>query len=216
MTLSQFPRINGGLGQLGVSGAVAAVGPTVLFYDTFTGADGTLIASRSPDVGGPWVALLNPSRGVIISNRARQTDGALAATVLTANLGLSDVKITADMLYTAAALPDSIVSVFVRSNGVVGQITGYQLSLYLNGLYIHERNGGFVQRAFAARTITPNVAVSVTVIASGMSLSITDGTVTASYTTSLFQTNTNHGLIIQKGTMAAGQTPTIDNFKVTG
>lgn len=45
------------------------IGPPVLLFDTFTGADGTLLTAHTPEVGGPWLVGSQPSMR-IEGNRA--------------------------------------------------------------------------------------------------------------------------------------------------
>jgi hypothetical protein len=53
------------------SARISAV--NTLVYDTFTDADGTVLTSHTPDIGGPWAEAANSI--TIQSNRIQRTDG---------------------------------------------------------------------------------------------------------------------------------------------
>lgn len=81
-----------------VSGGEAPPDPTgVLIFDTFTGSNGTDVAARSPDNGGPWVQLSGGAASCVITGNRAAASG---SPVLAANVGRSDgIVLTANLTF---------------------------------------------------------------------------------------------------------------------
>lgn len=194
-------------------------GPTTLFYDTFTGADGTLLTAHTPDVdvvGGGWG---NYVYSAPLSDTHRIVSGKSVASNIVklplsaADVGTANVTIIAD-INTGYAASESIV---------VGRLTDgsnqwlFDLDNNGNKLVIYERTAGTaVQRASSSVTVADSEDWTMTVTMNGTALSVTAvsgiKTATASYTSSSFSTNTKHG--IASYTATSLPLMTFDEFKV--
>lgn len=193
-------------------GGVTAAGVTTLFYDTFTGATSTAINSRAPDVdvvGGGWVVLQDT--WTIQANRAAVTTiGASPFPRAVAETNKADVKLTVDVVSLSSGQFEC--GAIVRRSG-----TSFWLcELFSNGdlIRIYEYNGSvFVLRASASAVINPLNTYTMTVTASGSTISATVGAVTVSYALATAnQTATQHGMwTVSTGTTSAGSA--FDNFK---
>ena len=213
MSLQRFPAIiTGGLARLNRSAGVAAV---PLLLDTFTAPNNTQINLRSPDIGNDWVAVDRPERGLIVDNVATQSTGPTGQTVFLSQTNNSDVVVNFDARYISR-VGDSIISCFLRQDGIVD--SGWEFALYAtstttgSGLRIFRRvNGAATQVVNVAAPLVANTWYNLTASAIGNTLSISNGTETATYVSSEFSTNTYHGMRFQRG---SGQGVNIDNFQV--
>lgn len=182
-------------------------GPVVLFLDTFTGADGTDITSRFPDIyySGGWVKYGTPTAVIQSNQLALQTGGEVYA-----EMGQANIIAT--------------MTVYLSGNGATGLLartSAFTLSWLVSvgrqvgnlRVIIYEKNPGFTQRAAATggaqATGTP---IAVTASCRGDVLTcdaVGDAGTTAnvSYTSALNNSVTRHGL-------RSSDTDKIDTFQV--
>lgn len=87
------------LSLTGLSGLSGIIGPgtpplSVLFYDTFTGTDGTLLSVHTPETGGPWVSSFGTWD--IGGNKSRlfTNGGGDSCNVAQVDVGVADVVIS--------------------------------------------------------------------------------------------------------------------------
>jgi hypothetical protein len=198
-TLSQFPpQVNGGLGRLGVGGRVAGVS-NVLFFDTFTGANGTLITARAPDidvVGSGWVG--EAGTITIQSNRAQ---GAPGLSRYYANVGNADTTISMDIVSDTGGGGGFFIRYQNATNHWICRLIASTGRIQIFDLFA----GTLTLRAETAVVIA--YPAILTVITSAATITITYNSLSASYSSTFLQTETRHGLRINNAI--------VDNFKVT-
>lgn len=187
---------------------------STLNQDHFTGTNGTDLQFHTPDVGGAWTA----AEGVIViqSNKANGASGNNAhIEYYTINSAVADVVVTAD--FDVPALLHSFGSLVVRTvNKDNAWLMSFEddtlgLSPYI---VIYERTSG-VQNTRASANISAvgGTTVTMTATANGTSLSLAFGSGSISYTSSVRQTTTTHGIsTYYDGTYT---TIPIDDFLVT-
>lgn len=209
MTLPQFPQVYGGTGLLGAS---LRRGPTVLFYDTFTGADETLLPDHTPEIGGAWSVFLSTDAFIrIVSNQANASHTVLAPTYPGA-IGYSDMgeyNVSASLKFRPSA-NDS-------NGGIVLRLTDYAnnwLVLVTNqtdALNIRERVAAVnVDRASVAVAVTAGQQILIEATAIGNTITASAGGQTISYESATFNnTATRHGINPRY------QNDKIDDFTVT-
>lgn len=194
----------------------AVAGPTVLFYDTFTGANGTLITARAPDidtVGGGWVQYKNAGTGdfSISSNKCVLSAGASQNYLhAVAQTNVADVTITGDLTHRISGASESLVGRCVNTSAV-----SLWRALLLGGnMVLQEANAGaFTQRAISAGA-QDGITYACTLAVSGASIQFTAATIaTLSYTSTQHQTNTRHGILFV--TNIGGTSGIVDDFRVT-
>jgi len=207
--VNRFPRqIAGGLSRLGRSAGVAAPVSPFLLFDSFTGANGTLIESRPPDVdvvGGGWVRY--SAAGVVFqisSNQAISVNSPSYA----ANVGAANVTGGMKVIAVPVGSRPEINIRLQDSNNLWFMYCNY-LGQFIT---INERNAGVnVVRVQVAGVVLSlpfdfNFSTSGNVITA----SVTDGTNTntASFTSAFLTTATRFG------PRAAGANVIVDDFFV--
>lgn len=180
---------------------------TVLLEDFFQDDDGTNLTAHTMNTGSGWtlgtISSQGTARCVISANQADFTtsDGAAWAWAETNN---SDVTIIGDFLTT-----DNFPA---GSNGLVGRVTDAN-NLWIaelvtpetNLLRITEVNGGTATvRATTAFTSVTNTFYRMVFAMSGTTLTAYVNGTTVTYTSSLFQTNTKHGIAGVKKNSSVG------------
>ena len=188
--MPHFPRKFPEIFQPVIASQVGPSAPVVKVYDTFTGADGTYIASRNPDVyvSGTWQ---HGSVGQISSNKCYIYN--YNATQYIETL-VSDCTITMDIT----------LSLSWGGGGNTGFRARYTSDLdYWHIGFSHsaptfricEQTGGvFTERAAVAYTWEPGVTKELKVIFSGQSITASwGGAYNLSYTSSTHQDHTQHG-----------------------
>lgn len=124
-----------------VYGNPAAMGGGILPYsDTFTGTDGTGLASHAPDAGGRGGYTVAGSGTVQLSgNKLRKTGGAAAYGWAWIDLGVTDVTITGTLTADSAQRPGVILRVIDENNHVMAwynrSAAALQIWRVANGVY---------------------------------------------------------------------------------
>jgi hypothetical protein len=182
-------------------------GPTVLILDQFTDTDATALQSHTiaptNTPGASW-GVENALKWTIQSNRANGANGAGSAF---ADAGQADVTVTCDV-YPDTSSYDGIIARYSNSTNFWLLTVRSDLSEF--SIYEFSTGNGVVQRATTTVSITAGTKYTLALVVSGTSLSGTiNGGHQITYTSSVNQTNTKHGL--RGGTGA----PTFDNFQVT-
>jgi len=182
-------RLSSELGRLGVRRGVA--GPTVLFYDTFTGANNTPLASRAPDVdvvGGGWIT---DAIYQIQSNTAARVSGAGAA-IAYFESGVSDGLITLLLKTTNSSTQSGLVVRYVDANNYWWLTVNNAGSMRIN-----EVSGGILtQRAALVRTLLASTFYPASIELTVNNIAYTLQGQTISYASSAHATATKHGLLL--------------------
>ena len=187
----------------------------VLFYDTFAGADGTLLTAHTPDidvVGGGWAVGSTTGAPSILTNRAISTAGDRIAV---ANVGQANYSI--QVTYTRLAATTNALYIPIRW----GTTTSfYYVRVQDNGanLSVVLLNPGITVLANVATTLSvgPTYTVNVTVSGSTVTASMVDDTAatkTVTYASlSVNAASTRCGIGVQQALAALSSTA--DNFEV--
>jgi hypothetical protein len=195
--LLQLSSDNGG--QLGATALVAhnlansgasQGGPTVLLQDTFTGTDGTNLASHLMDVGAGWT---------------------LSGTwnLAWADCGQANSTLTVDVVPQTASFPAILVRLTDANNFWLAQVDSATNALDLYSCVA----GTFTQVASTAFAITPGATYTMTAVVSGSTLTLTVGATSVTYSSmSTNLTATRCGL---RNGWGSGSVSTYDNFKAT-
>jgi hypothetical protein len=196
--MRQLTPFSGSLSPLGMARAGMA-GPTVLFYDTFTDANGTLLTAHTPDVdvvGGGWV--LDAGTITIQSNRAQAT-AALARYFV--NAGHADTTVSMDIISDAGGAGGFIVR---WQNSLNHWIC--RLLASTGRIQIFDVNAGTLTLR-AETAVVVAYPATLTVVMSGTTITLTYNSLSASYSSSFLQTQTRHGLRLNN--------TIVDNFQMT-
>lgn len=203
-----------------VGAAAPPVGPTILFYDTFTDTDDVALTAHTPDidtVGGGWVNYQYagiPGSHEIISNKTRALE-ATTIPVSAANVNVADCTIV-DTIFTGSGAAPRVPLVAYR---LVDQANFWfaQLGLAANTIIIIERTEeSNVTRASEALVVDADETWTVTATLSGNDHSITAvsgaKSATVAYSSAVRNTATRHGI----AEYTEGATIiTHDNFTIT-
>ena len=180
-------------------------GDRVLFFDSFTDADGTLLTNHTPDVdtvGGGWVDIGGPWD--INGNRARSTAGSTwKASVI--DTGRSDVLVTADLTVNS-------FNVGIVLNAVdASNYWTAQAMRNLAELRLQEQTGGTsTVRASTSRSYSGGETFTLTAKREGAQMTVTEGANELSYSSSLHAASTRHGI------RAYAENSYADSFEVVG
>jgi len=179
-----------------------AAGPLV--YDTFTGANGTNINGRTPDIAPPgsvW-SVINAAYA-IQSNRAVNTGGPARAII---DSTISDGTLT--VIVNSAANASRHYGFLYRST----DNTNWWGAIARNGRAgIIEVTGGANWRATDDTYTFPTGTHTMTLVLDGANMSYAiDGSTKASYSSAVRQTVANHGMYADTGTT----TEYLDDFTV--
>lgn len=165
-----------------VVAVVELCGGGQLWYDTFTGADGTLLSAHTPDVGGTYSNVVTADKWTILGNK-------LINNVLLGTGGNCVARLTNPGITATTAT----VKVIINS-------TAGSLYLYLNPRNGLEGNCGILKFAGGWTVVCPG--------ASSESVSLTDG---VEYTLSVHDTGTSlrveiNGIVVEAAASAATST----------
>lgn len=212
IAVASFSKINGILNEnvMKINGR-----PVWKFYDNFTDTNGTLLSAHTANInvpGNAWT-LVNISGGTnrsdIQSNRVRVYDGGTgAALAYTVDMSISDLVIYAD--YIAGGATGGTGIAFRTTD-----TTNYWMAVarqFDNTMRIYEKTGAgaLTSRASAAKTLTSGNTYKMKLTLSGTSITfVLDGT-SISYTSSVRQTVTKHGV----GTLSGNTTCYMDRFRI--
>jgi hypothetical protein len=184
MSLQRFPRqINGGLTRLNRS-AGAAVADPLLFFDTFTGANGTPINSRSPDVdvvGGGWT--IHESAATIQGNECQPVD--LNAERFTASADCGAANVTLTCIYTNRAF---ILFRFADINNL------YFVRFGVGFYRVQSVKAGVTELVGQNNIVNGLDRQGISIVASGNNYSITVGGETLTFSDTFNNTATRFGV----------------------
>lgn len=183
---------------------------TTLFYDTFTGSDGTLLTAHTPDidtVGGGWVATTGATE--IQSNRA-----------VAKTYDASIIRVSADVGKSNHTLTGTCKIIGGPGTKLLGFMTRFQDAS--NSWYAYmDINGTRIQIAENA-TIRATTAVSIasadintTCITTASDITFIHPSATVTYSSTNGNTRTKAGIYIVDSA-AAKQAHQVDNFKAEG
>ena len=174
--------------------------PTILFYDPFTDADGTPLASHTPDVDAVGSGWILPAANLQIQNN--QAYAFAGATNHVAWCNVNATEYTTSMLRTG----DVIIYARMVSTWLSNY---YQIRVAQDRLRIIENNGGVnTERASVSAPVVPSATLTATVTTTRITAEY-DGA-TCFYDTTLFNTATRTGFnLVFLGTYT-------DDFLVVG
>jgi hypothetical protein len=184
-------RLRRGLRALflgGVSGAAPA-GPTSLVRDLFTGADGTELASHTPDVapvGASWVQLKGNAFRILsnacASNATRADDDAAAI-----DAGAADCVITCDCQKSGGGAACLIARATDATHW-------WSFLMFSGSAYIQEKNTTYVNRASKNVGLAATATYPIEITLAGNVLTMGINNDSLSYTSAYNNTATKHGL----------------------
>jgi len=193
----------------GIAGVLASEGGPV-FYDSFTGANNTLLPAHTPDVGGlSWVS--QPASGRrwnIQGNRAlvTATDGTARDLITPASM---PKKITCVMRSSVVGIGFAVI---LRSQDA-NNAWFAQINYALNALQIYEQTGG-TYTLRSSTTYPPGFVTdtdyAATIDDSLTAITLTIGSYSVTYSTTSRNTQKTCG--IQGGSTGA----VIDDFRIVG
>lgn len=176
-------------------------GPTIILHDTFTASDDTLLVNHVMEVGPGWQTV-SGGGGKIVSNKAVNASG---NTVVASQANQADAVITADVTSVDAGVWD-----------LVGRLTDtpvfWLLEIYQPSgtIALYEFNGSFIERASVSFSSTLGETYAMKLEFNGTSIKgFVNGTEYISYTSSVNQQATKHGIRLHASNMNT------DNFKAT-
>jgi hypothetical protein len=194
---------------------------TTLIFDNFTGADGTDIAVHviAPvnGVGGAWAqTLIQGSAPIVIqSNAARMTTTGNNRTAANANCLTPNVKITASVTGRSAGADEVAPAFFPRftnSNNYWMIVFNYAGQ----NIIIEVTAGTQVVRSLAGGSYVSGATVAAQVTANQDVISWADGANSASYSSTVRNSETNHGFggYSQFNSAAPNDYATIDDLRI--
>lgn len=199
-------------------GRVGRVAQTVA-SDTFTGADGTALASHSPEIGAGWTRSATASDGagdpLISGGRIYNPTSNIRVYYIT-GLDLADCEVSADVVLRTDTNN--------ASSGVVGRHNFGAITFYLaryndtvNAFQLHKYVAGVATQlgSDAAATLTADQAYRLTLAMRGSSIRLlVDGLLAVSVTDTAITAAGKAG--VRLGGTASTTTGThLDNFRVT-
>lgn len=200
-------QVYGGVGQLGAHNKVAAAGDVLIFNDTFTDADTTLLTAHTPELGGPWSA--DGTSAVITSNEAG-TGGLAADRGNRLALGKANIKITADVRCSIGSGTPRIYF-RVKTNDANNWRDNYYVTFdsVKKLFYLRERiNGTDYTRASSACNFTGGQVYAAEITADGNDIVAVCNGVTLTYSSSSNSTNTYFYFYVNKASSG------LDNLKI--
>ena len=193
-------RLNDSLGRLGRSARVPAADP-VLFFDTFTGADGTAINSRAPDidvVGGGWLNL-GGTNMLIQSNQCADNGNANG---MVAQVGQADVRVSVDITSIGTALS---IQIFFRRDNLGNR---WQLDFRRTDGLVRLRENPTERASFFLGPLTVPFTPFIQAIGSSITFGVEGFATVGSFTSTSLLSETVHGIICNNND------DRWDNFKV--
>lgn len=212
IAVASFSKLNGILNEnvMKLNGR-----PVWKIYADFTAANGTAVSAYSSNINVPGNAWVNTniSGGTAVvdiqGNKARPYNGGTgAALFVTTDTAISDLVIYAD--YVAGSTTGGTGIAFRTTDA-----TNYWMAVARqtdNTMRIYEKTGAgaLTSRASAAKTLTNGVTYKMKLTLSGTSITfVLDGT-SISYTSSVRQTVTKHGI----GTLSGNTSVYMDRFRI--
>jgi hypothetical protein len=175
--------------------STTSTGPTVLFQDSFTDTNGTVLSAHTPDIGSSWSIPLGSAQ-INGSNQCRGVAGTYAVASSTS----ADCTLQVDMTPNA------------NSNGLTLRYVDNSSTLYAvinsSTISIHSYNQP-TDTLLGSAAVSLTGTVSVTAVLSGDSISVTAGGVTVTGSTSYNSTANRHGLLINDPNIV------FDNFRIS-
>lgn len=202
-----FSYLTGEVGKLGIARIKRriVVGNNALVYDTFSDADGTLLTAHIPDICPAGAAWLSAGSAFISGNKLTQSHNSVL--IVAIDSGVSSGVITVSMDYVnLSSLDGGIIARYIDSTHF------WLLRYYLNNLQIYENNNNVYTLRASAIFSSPNGTELLTATLNGNNLTITMLGISVSYSSSLFNIATNHGLRMVSNITTS---LTSDNFTVT-
>lgn len=175
--------------------ASAGIASPTLFYDTFTGVNGTLLPAHTPDTdasGNGWTTQAGTPD--IFDNQARIT----ATEIATVDCGVADCVISANVKCLGLA---AVAGIIVRFSSA-SSYTFVTIEDFFDRFRVYEWNGStLTSRASTNVTIDIGTEYTMTITLSGTSITATlDGANSINYTSSLNVSSTIHGISSRNNT----------------